>query len=219
MLWLFGDCRVDVLQREFHRRGKPEHLTPKAFDLLVTLIEQRPQVIDKETLIHRVWPDTFVADANLAILIAEIRAAIGDSAREPRFIRTVHRRGYAFIGGVTEQPRRSKVPLAGPVAVLRVGTRRILLDRGDLTVGRDPACDIVINDVSISRKHAVLSVKKDRVLVSDESKNGTRVRGNRVRAATALASGDVISFGNIDAEFTIELPSEVSTLTTDAPDE
>jgi DNA-binding winged helix-turn-helix (wHTH) protein len=219
MLYRFHDCRLDVTQREFVRAGTPTHLTPKAFDLLTALIEQRPRVVGKDELIQRVWPDAFVADVNLTVLMAEIRSAIGDPARSPRLIRTVHRRGYAFIGDVTEEARRARVPLAGPTAVLRVGTRRIILDQGDSSVGRDPRCDVVINDVSISRKHAVITVRAGTALVADESKNGTRVGGRRVKAPTPLASGDVITFGTIDTEFTIEAPEGASTLSVESPDE
>ena len=215
MLWRFGNCRLDCTEREFVRDGKPAHLTPKAFDLLTVLIGERPRVIGKEELIDRVWPDAFVADVNLTVLLAEIRRAIGDSARQPKLIKTMHRRGYAFVGDVTELTRRARVPLAGPIAFLKIGTRRIILDEGETTVGRDATCDIVINDVSVSRKHAVLLVRAGQVQVEDKSKNGTRIGGQRVLAPTVLESGAVITFGNIEVEFTLVLPDGASTLTSD----
>ena len=77
-------------------------LSPKAFDLLAALIEQRPRVMDKADLHRRIWPDTHVVDANLNVLIAEIRRALEDSPREAMFIRTVHAIGYAFCGEAVE---------------------------------------------------------------------------------------------------------------------
>ena len=84
----FGLFVLDGGTRELRRGQEPLHLTPKAFDLLSTLIEQRPRAVSKAALYERLWPNTFVDEANLAILVAEIRAALGDSARKPAFIRT-----------------------------------------------------------------------------------------------------------------------------------
>ena len=61
----------------------------------------RPKALSKKALQERLWPSTFVAEANLSNLVAEIRQALGDNARAPRFIRTVHRFGYAFCGEAT----------------------------------------------------------------------------------------------------------------------
>jgi DNA-binding winged helix-turn-helix (wHTH) protein len=218
MLWQFGECRMDPDRRELSRDGTPCHLTPKAFDLLVALIEQRPRVLSKQELIDRIWPDAFVADINLTVLIVEIRAAIGDRARQPRFLRTMHRRGYAFTGDVTERKDGAAATHGGKAAVIRIGARRIVLARGECTVGRDTACDIVINDGSISRKHAVLAVTAQGVELRDVSKNGTRVRGERVTRPTPLKSGDVIVFGNIEAQFSIEVPDQRSTMSIDVVD-
>lgn len=218
MLWRFADCRLDVAQREFVRNGQPAHLTPKAFDLLSVLIADRPRVLSKDELIQRVWPDAFVADVNLTVLIAEIRAAIGDPARQPTLLRTVHRRGYAFIGAVTEMVRLPRVPLGGPTLVLTIGTRRILLDEGETTVGRDAACGIVINDVSVSRRHAALVAEGGRVRVVDASKNGTLINGRRMQGTEWINSGSVIKFGNVEATFAIEMPDGESTLTVDHAD-
>ena len=94
----FGPFTVDADTRQLLRDGSELHLSPKAFDLLWSLVEQRPRVVEKTELLTRIWPDTYVVDANLNVLIGEIRRALGDAAREPRFIRTVHGVGYAFCG-------------------------------------------------------------------------------------------------------------------------
>jgi TolB-like protein/Flp pilus assembly protein TadD len=104
MRLLFGDCRFDAETRTLERGGKAVRLSGKAFQLLELLLAARPRPLAREELFARLWPDTFVSDANLASLVKEIRAAIGDDARQPRFLRTAHRFGYAFAGGVTEAP-------------------------------------------------------------------------------------------------------------------
>ena len=85
-------------RRQLTRAGREIHLEPKAFELLSALVLERPKALSKADLQERLWPGTFVAEANLSNLVAEIRAALGDPARAPLFVRTVHRFGYAFCG-------------------------------------------------------------------------------------------------------------------------
>jgi DNA-binding winged-HTH domains len=94
----FGAFTLDLDTRQLTQGGREIHLAPKAFDLLVTLVLDRPKVLSKSVLQERLWPETFVSEANLSNLVAEIREAIGDRARTPLFIRTAHGFGYAFCG-------------------------------------------------------------------------------------------------------------------------
>src|SRR4051812_9960825 len=94
----FGPFTLDFGTRQVVRETQPLHLTPKAFELLATLVLARPRVLSKKDLQERLWPDTFVAEANLSNLVAEIREALDDRARAPLFIRTAHGFGYAFCG-------------------------------------------------------------------------------------------------------------------------
>ncbi|HYI11596.1 MAG TPA: winged helix-turn-helix domain-containing protein [Thermoanaerobaculia bacterium] len=107
MRLLFGDCTFDSDARTLQRGGESVRLSGKAFQLLELLLTARPNPIGKTDLFARLWPDTFVSEANLASLVKEIRAAIGDDARAPKYVRTVHRFGYAFSGPVTETPERN----------------------------------------------------------------------------------------------------------------
>ena len=95
----FGPFTVDVETRQLLRDGSEVHLSPKAFDLLCNLIEHRPRVVEKGELLGQIWPDTFVVDAGLNVLIGEIRRALSDDARQPRYLRTVHGVGYALEPG------------------------------------------------------------------------------------------------------------------------
>jgi DNA-binding winged helix-turn-helix (wHTH) protein len=213
MVLQFAACTLDVDGRQLGRDGREQHLTPKAFDLLVTLVEARPRVVSKTDLINRLWPDTFVSEANLPVLVGEVREAIGDNARTPALIRTHHRHGYSFIGSVLEVARKASERVQGPTPVLRVGQRRVLLGAGPITVGRDTSADVVINDASVSRHHARITVRGLSADVEDlESKNGTRVGGERIRSRR-LESGDQVWFGAVEAEFSVELPEGGTTCT------
>ena len=125
----FGSFVLDLDTRQLTREGRDIHLSPKAFELLGTLVMDRPKVLSKEVLQQRLWPETFVAEANLSNLVAEIREALGDRARSPVFVRTAHGFGYAFCGeafhgpGSAETRGRPNLVLArvGPAAVSSFG--------------------------------------------------------------------------------------------------
>lgn len=210
----FGTVRLDPDRRQLVRDGREQHLSPKAFDLLLALVNARPSVLTKDELMARVWADTFVSDANLAVLVGEVRAAIGDTARAPRFIRTHHAVGYSFIGEVSEAPPAPAGPGAGPRAWLVVGGRRIALPQGETIIGRDPLCDLPVPDPGISRRHARLTLSGREATLEDlGSKNGTRVDGRRIERSTTLGTRATLVLGTIAAEFLLEDAADASTLT------
>lgn len=101
-LYQFGDFTVDADQRVLLREDKPVPTTPKVFDTLLILIEGGGLIVEKEELMNRLWPDTFVEETNLTFNIKELRKCLGDNARSPLYIETVARRGYRFIAIVEE---------------------------------------------------------------------------------------------------------------------
>src|SRR5262249_10485353 len=128
----FGDCLLDSETRQLFVRGEEVHLQPKALQFLELLIRNRPKAISKEAIHEAICPGTLVSDGPVPSLLAETRDAIGDDAHESRFVRTVHRFGYAFCGTVQETgPRRS--PVAGRKFVhwFVRGRRRIPLEPGE----------------------------------------------------------------------------------------
>ncbi|MGE5836992.1 MAG: winged helix-turn-helix domain-containing protein, partial [Acidobacteriota bacterium] len=140
----FGEFALDLDSRQLLGRSGEIHLVPKAFELLKALIESRPKALAKRELQERLWPDTFVAESNLAILISELRAAIGDSARRPRFIRTVHRFGYAFTGDaveISERPSQSNWSVCWVVW----HRRQFRLAHGQNVIGRDPSASVSVD--------------------------------------------------------------------------
>jgi len=121
----FGEFLLDEARRQLLRRGDPVHLSPKAFHLLSILVAETPRAISKSDLQERLWPQTFVTEGNLTTTVGELRSALGDDAREPRFVRTVHGFGYSFAAPV-KQPLRAMPWKAAGIAAL-VGALGIIL--------------------------------------------------------------------------------------------
>ena len=80
------------------RGSLPVPITPKAFDVLSYLLQHAGQLVTKDDLLKSIWPESFVGDSVLKVCVLEIRRALGDQAAAPKFVETVHRRGYRFIG-------------------------------------------------------------------------------------------------------------------------
>lgn len=93
----FGDACFDPRTGELQRNGSSEKLTPKATALLAVLLERAPKLVTKEELLTRVWDSKAVGDEALTSCIQELRRALNDDARQPRYIETRHRRGYRLI--------------------------------------------------------------------------------------------------------------------------
>ena len=98
----FGPFQVDLQERVVRRDGEAVALTPKAFDTLLVLIENSGRVIEKDDLMKKVWPNTFVEEANLAVNISVLRKALGTTVTGGQYIETIPRRGYRFVAVVRE---------------------------------------------------------------------------------------------------------------------
>jgi DNA-binding winged helix-turn-helix (wHTH) protein len=184
----FGDCILDTSSRELRRHGEPQGLSPKALQFLQLLIEARPRALAKQEIRERLWPETFVADSSLARLASEVRAAIGDDARHPQFLRTVHRHGYSFSGPVAAEPL-GLPPAAAPCRLLW-GEREIGLREGENLVGRAAEATVRIDLGRISRLHARIVVSGGRAVLEDlGSTNGTFLCGERLRVLLFRATG------------------------------
>jgi len=96
----FGGYRVDLAERRLVRGDVPIPLTPKAFDTLLALVENAGRGLEKEELLRRVWPDTFVEEGSLTRNISVLRKALG--GEEGEFIETIPKRGYRFVAPVKE---------------------------------------------------------------------------------------------------------------------
>lgn len=114
-LYEFGAFRLDATERLLLREGEAVQLTPKAFELLLALVKQPGHLLEKETLLKTVWPDTIVGENNLADNISRLRKALGEGEHGQKFIETVPKRGYRFRADVKRLDGEN-VALVVPVA-------------------------------------------------------------------------------------------------------
>jgi DNA-binding winged helix-turn-helix (wHTH) protein len=193
----FAEFTLDLERRLLLRGEVAAHLAPKAFDLLALLVRRRPEALSKQAIFTELWPATFVTDNVLATLVTDIRAALGDDARQPRFIRTVHGFGYGFVGTIEGdvKPLQEK-PAARWFLVWN--HRQIDLADGENILGRRGDEVIAIDAPTVSKRHARLVVRDDGATIEDlQSKNGTWLGDRAVSAAVALKDGDQVRLGGL----------------------
>jgi DNA-binding winged helix-turn-helix (wHTH) protein len=208
MRFRFGNCELDTETRELLRGGSVVHLSPKGFQFLELLISERPRALPKTEIHEKLWPGTFVTDGTLTSLLAEVRAAIEDEAHESKFVRTVHRFGYAFSGEAKET--KAKAPAGGGPEKLGfayrlfAGPREVALEEGETILGRDPEATVFLDHGSVSRRHARIVIHGGSATIEDlDSKNGTRVGGERITGPRMLADGDAIRIGSVRLDFRV----------------
>jgi DNA-binding winged helix-turn-helix (wHTH) protein len=199
----FGEFTFDRAGRQLLVRGARVHLSPKAFDVLRVLLDRRPEAVSKDDLLALVWPDTFVAEASLTMVIAEIRRSLGDQSKAPRFVRTVQRYGYAFCAETREVRQASSGSHdAPPPAWLVWNGQTIALRAGENVIGRDPRSQVWLDVAGVSRRHARIALDAGSAMLEDlGSKNGTSVGTQPITAPTTLADGDVIACGPVELQF------------------
>jgi hypothetical protein len=131
-----------------------------------------------------------------------IRAALGDDARAPVYVRTVHGFGYAFCGHATTPAAGRETGSDRPTCWLEWDTRRFPLAIGEHVIGRDPNVDIRLEGSTVSRRHARLVVKPEGTVLEDfGSKNGTFRGSERISVPVQLADGDPIYIGALLVTF------------------
>lgn len=198
----FGPFFLDADARQLTREGREVHLAPKAFELLTMLVDACPKALSKAALQERLWPATFVVEANLSNLVAEIREALGDRGRVHVFIRTVHGFGYAFCGDVPTAQRVEATSPARQLCCLEWGGKRFPLSEGEHVIGRDPDVAVRLDSSTVSRRHARLVVTPEGTVLEDlGSKNGTFRGATRLASPVVLADGDDIRVGSLLVTF------------------
>jgi len=142
----FPPFALDLVNECLWHDSRPIKLRPKAFAVLELLLARAGELVTKEHLIRAVWQDAFVGDAVLKVAVRQIREALSDDPRSPRFIETSHRRGYRFIGPITAGVETAALSHQSPGAVTTSAHARLTeLPAG--FVGREGA---------LSRMHALL---------------------------------------------------------------
>jgi len=195
MAYRFGPFTIDEESRMLKGKTETLPLSPRAFSLLALLVRERPRAIPKEDLLQALWPDAFVTDGSLSQLVTEIRQALDDSARESKYVRTVHSYGYAFCGEAHEDVPTAAGRPSDCVVVWR--GQEIPLLHGQNVIGRDPDSRIRLVSTKASRRHARIDVNAARAVLTDlGSRNGTYVGDQRIANQSALADGDHIVIGD-----------------------
>jgi len=171
----------------------------KLMEVLVHLVGRAGELVSKRELIDEVWKVEVISDGTLTRAIALLRKALGDDARNPRFIETIPKRGYRLVAPVDflDAPRSTDLRFK-----LEAPEGEIPLADGENLIGRDPEATIRIDIGGVSRRHAKIVVEGGSATLEDlGSKNGTYLRGRRVQKPTRLAHGDEIRIGHKVARF------------------
>lgn len=201
----FGDFTLDWESRQLLRESCPVHVSPKALELLKLLIDTRPRALSKAELHERLWPSTFVSDATLTSLVAELRGAIDDRDRPARFVRTVHRFGYSFCGEADDR-LEPQVHGAGNFWLIWDKGQAVLRE-GENILGRDRSAAAWFESIDVSRRHARITVAADTAILEDlQSRNGTFLRGEQITEPCKLADGDQIGLGSVLVTFRVAPP-------------
>jgi len=209
---VFGPWTLDAERRQLLRDGVDVRLSPKAFDLL-TLLATHDKAFSKGELHEHLWPNTFVSDGSLTILIAEIRDVLGDDAQRPQYVRTVQRFGYAFCAKVTTERAPSPGRLGARHGWLVWGDQCVALVDRETILGRAADASIRFDLPGVSRHHARITVSGEQVMLEDlESRNGSYRGSEKISGPVVLADGDEIRIGPVRITFRLVSPDSSTSL-------
>lgn len=192
-----GDWEVRPELNRLRDGEREVHLEPKLMDLLVCLVSERGRVIPPHRLIDQVWHREFVGSSVLSRSVALLRRALGDDAREPRYIETISKRGYRLVAEVEELwESGSEEEAPSPGCGLVIGAAEVPLRPGDNVIGSDPRAVIRIDSPGVAPQHAVIHVGDNGAVLEDLGvPGGTRWRGLPVEELVALSDGDTVRVG------------------------
>src|SRR4029078_13452718 len=105
---------IDLSQQELRRLGEAVHIEPQVFDLIVHLVRNRDRVVSKEERIEKIWKGRIIPEAALSSRINGARRALGDNGNDQAMIRTLHKRGFRFVGDVDVIETPMTDPAASP---------------------------------------------------------------------------------------------------------
>ncbi len=184
----FGPYRLDTRRRLVWREGTLLDVPPRAVDLLAALVAEAGEVVPKEELLRRVWPDTFVEEANLSVNVSILRKALGDQSDGRPWIQTVARRGYRFLGPVRAQAEAPRSLAVLPFSSLRAEEedRALALGMADALITRLAATGrVAVRPTGAIRRFASADLDPveagrqlgvDAVLDGRLQRSGTRLR-------------------------------------------
>ena len=207
-----GDWLVEPTLDRISRDGQFVRLRPRAMDVLICLALASGKLASKQNIIDAVWRTEFVSEHALTQVVAELRSALGDDARNPAYIENIPRRGYRVVAAVT--------PVAASVTPVRDAALPFKLQsadgdhslvQGPNVIGRTGDADICIDRTEVSRCHARIVVQGTTATLEDlGSKNGTYLNGERLERPALLGNGDEIWIGRSVARFRFLIEGEAT---------
>ncbi len=188
VLYEFGKFHCDPREHLLLCDGKPVSLSPKAFEILLALIQSNGRLLMKDELMQQVWPNSFVEEANLTVNISALRKALGETPEGQQYIETVPKRGYRFVAPVVEKhdgskftpgqtsgvERRNPLLEVGPLTKVSARSRLWLLAAGLLSVA-------ILVAVLVSGRQAKLTDKDTVVLADIANRTGDPVFDDALR--------------------------------------
>ena len=200
MTYTFGSVRVDADIHSIVGPAGEVRLTRKAWELLVLLLERRPNAVSKAEIHERVWPETFVSESSVQSLVHEIRRAI-DARRGPVVDPDGARHRLSLLRPGRRDRARSRRGSQRPSAWLIGASTRVALHAGENIVGRGSDDVVEIEAPTISRHHARIVVGESVTIEDLASKNGTWLDGERLGGPRPLADGASVRLGSVHLTF------------------
>ena len=202
----FGPYRLLPDQRQLERDGVTIPMTPKAFDLLVTLVHHRSRALSKDELMTLVWTGAHVEEGNLAQQILLLRRALAEAGD---CVATLPRHGYRFVGPVVEE--HTKPASANSPHYLLWDGREFPLREGATVIGRGEDADVRISMPSLSRRHARVTVCGVEATLEDlDSRHGSWRGATPVQGVVRLASGDEIRLGTARLVYCVSMQDDTT---------
>jgi DNA-binding winged helix-turn-helix (wHTH) protein len=208
-----GDWLVEPEIGRITREEQIVKLRPRAMDVLVCLANTSAGIAaTKQHIIDTVWHTDFVSEQVVAQVITELRAALGDNARSPKFIETVPRRGYRLMTPARAvEADRHEATQKTPSFSLKADDHEYPLSQGSVVIGRAPDATIQIDRSEVSRWHARITIEGSTVTLEDlGSKNGTFLNTPPVVEPTRLQAGDEIWIGISVARLRLAVAGEAT---------
>jgi len=160
----FGPYQFDLSTRELKRSGETVTLTRKATEILIMLLANAGHVVEKEELLREVWPNTFVEEANLTQHVFALRKALGDERSVPRYIETVTRRGYRFLGKVSVFRPGENHAANGHATGAQVNHRPVVAVLPFINVMADPELEYLVQGITDNIINNLSRISKLRVM-------------------------------------------------------
>jgi DNA-binding winged helix-turn-helix (wHTH) protein len=203
-----GEWTVEPDLDRISRGEESVSLRPRVTELLVCLARRGDRLASTRYLIDSVWGTEFVTVNALTQLVAELRRALGDDPKQPRYVETIPRRGYRLVASTTMAESAGATDAAEDLHFMLIDDAggELVLHRGENIIGRAPDATIRVDVSEISRSHARILIDGMRATLEDlGSKNGTYLRGRRVEGPVEIGNADEIQIGADLARFRVRL--------------